>query len=162
MAICLYKIQFSFSHFKIFWQTQPEPTSIMSESNISLSDSSILQKAYQIKQLTCLKVTEDRAHCIITKRYGKSWVAFSAGVNFVLEFLFNLFSEGPEYRTIKGYRTATSVYHKKVEGIPIGQYPKVHQLLSGVFNKRLSQSKYKIYCNMTYFQGNWWLCKYFK
>ena len=91
---------------------------------------------------------------LLPSSYVSMVYAFSAGVNFVLEFLFNLFSEGPEYRTIKGYRTATSVYHEKVEGIPIGQYPKVHQLLSGVFNKRLSQSKYKIYCNMTYFQGN--------
>ena len=62
----------------------------------------------------------------------------SAGVNFVFEFLSNFFSEGLEYRTISGYRSAMSVYHEKAEGILIGQHPKVCQLLSGVFNKRLS------------------------
>ena len=36
---------------------------------------SILQKAYQTKQLTCMKVAEDQAHCIITKRSGESGVA---------------------------------------------------------------------------------------
>ena len=36
---------------------------------------SILQKAYKTKQLTCLKVAEDQAHCILTKRGGKSGVA---------------------------------------------------------------------------------------
>ena len=36
---------------------------------------SILQKTYQTKQLTGLKVVEDRAHCLITKRGGESGVA---------------------------------------------------------------------------------------
>ena len=37
-----------------------------------VSGSSIMQKAYQTKQLTYLKVSKDRAHCIITKRRGES------------------------------------------------------------------------------------------
>ena len=40
-----------------------------------VSGNSILQKAYQAKQLTCLKVAEDQADCIMTKRDGKSGVA---------------------------------------------------------------------------------------
>ena len=35
-----------------------------------VSGNSILQKAYQTKQLACLKVAKDWAHCIITKRGG--------------------------------------------------------------------------------------------
>ena len=75
----------------------------------------------------------------------------SAGVNCVLEFLSNLFSERLEYRTINRleYRSAISAYHEKAEGIPIGQHPKVYQLLSGVFNKRPPQPK----C-LGYFQDN--------
>ena len=101
-----------------------------------VSGNSILQTAYQTKQLTCLKVAEDQAHCIITKRGGESGVAgvfqekidpISAGVNCVLEFLSNLFSEGLEYRNINEYRSAISAYHEKAEGIPIGQHPKVYQ-----------------------------------
>ena len=53
----------------------------------------------------------------------------STGVNCVLEFLSNLFSEGLEYRTINGYRSAISAYHEKAEGSPIGQHPKVCHLL---------------------------------
>ena len=40
-----------------------------------VSSNSILIKAYQTKQLTCLKVAKDRAHCIITKRDVESGVA---------------------------------------------------------------------------------------
>ena len=68
----------------------------------------------------------------------------SAGVNCVLEFLSNLFSEGLEHRTINGYRSAISGYHEKAKGIPIGQHPKVCQLLSGVFHKRPPQPKYTV------------------
>ena len=39
-----------------------------------VSGNSILQKAYQTKQLTCLKVAKDRAYCIITKHGSESWV----------------------------------------------------------------------------------------
>ena len=68
----------------------------------------------------------------------------SAGVNCVLEFLSNLFSEGLEYKTINGYRSAVLAYHEKTEGIPIGQHPKVCELLSGIFNKRPPQPKYTV------------------
>ena len=62
----------------------------------------------------------------------------------MLEFFLNLFSEGLYYRTINGYRSAISAYHGKAEGIPIGQHPKVCQLLSGVLNKRPPQPKYTV------------------
>ena len=66
----------------------------------------------------------------------------SACVKCVLAFLSRLFTEGLEYRTINGYRSAMSAYHEKAEGVSIGQHPKVCQLLSGIFNKRPSQPKY--------------------
>ena len=39
---------------------------------------------------------------------------------------------------------AISAYHEKTEGIPIGQHPKVCQLLLGVFNKRSPQPNYTV------------------
>ena len=68
----------------------------------------------------------------------------SAGVNCVLEFLSNLFSERLEHRTINEYRSAISAYHEKAEGIPIGQHPKVCQLFSRVFNERPPPPKYTV------------------
>ena len=62
----------------------------------------------------------------------------------MLKFLSNLFSGGLEYRTINGYRSVISDYHEKAEGIPKGKYPKVCQLLPGVFNKRPPQPKYTV------------------
>ena len=40
-----------------------------------VSANSILQKTYPTKQLSCLNVAEDRAHCIITERSGESETA---------------------------------------------------------------------------------------
>lgn len=65
----------------------------------------------------------------------------TAGAKFVLEFLSNLSSEGIEYRIINEYRSALLAYHEKVDGIPIGQHPKVCQILLGSFNKRSPQPK---------------------
>ena len=155
---------FHFPVSKSFDRPKPKPTPIVSESNISLSSMEGFWQQCSAEGLSdqttdCLKVVEDRAHSIITERGGESGVAgvfqernidpVPAGVNCVLEFLSNLFSEELEYRTINGYSSAISAYHEKAEGIPIGQHPKVCQLLSGVFNKRPPQPKYT-----GYFQGN--------
>ena len=40
-----------------------------------VSDNSILQKDYETKQLICVKVAKDRAHCIISKQGGQSMIA---------------------------------------------------------------------------------------
>ena len=124
---------FNFLISKSFDRLKTEPTPILLESNISLSGmevlsigigNSILQTCYQTKKLTCLKVDQDRASCIIAKRGDKSWAAvafhekfipYLQGVNFVLGFSLNLFSEGLEYRTNK--EPAISAFHEKVEGI---------------------------------------------
>ena len=62
----------------------------------------------------------------------------------MLEILSNLFSEGLEYSTINGYRSAISTYQEKAKGIPIGQHPKACQRLLGVFNKETRQPKYTV------------------
>ena len=75
--------------------------------------------------------------------FKKNWSRFCRCKSCVRIFI-QLFSEGLEYRTINGYRSAISVYHEKAEGIPIAQHPKVCQLLSGIFNKRPPQTKYTV------------------
>ena len=62
----------------------------------------------------------------------------------MLEFLFNLLSEGLEYRIINGYRSAISASHEKADKVSIEQHPKVCQILSGVFNKRHPQVNYTV------------------
>ena len=85
-----------------------------------------------------MKVAEDRWRLL------RKIDLVSAGLNFVLEILSNLFSEGLEYSTINGYRSAISTYQEKAKGIPIGQHPKACQLLLGVFNKETRQPKYTV------------------
>ena len=75
----------------------------------------------------------------------------------MLEFLSNLFSEGLEHKNINGYRSAISAYHEKAEGVPVKQHPQVFQLLLGVFNKRPTQPKYTVICDI--FRG---LYSYFR
>lgn len=67
-----------------------------------------------------------------------------AGARFVLEFLSILFSEGLEFITINGNRSAISAFYKKVEETPIAQHPKVCQLLSVIFSKRPPSPKYTV------------------
>ena len=129
-----------------FERPKPKPTPIVSELNISLSSLGGLWQQYFIEGLS------DQTNDLLesSRRLWGSWCLsrkidpISGGVNCVLEFLSNLFSEGLEHRTINGYRSAILAYHEKGERISIGQYPKVCELLSGDFNKRPPQPKYTV------------------
>ena len=143
---------------KSFDRPKPKLTPIVSESNISLSSMEGLWQQYSAEGLSdqTTDLLESSRRLGTLHHYKKGWQKWcswclsrkidpvSAGVNCVLEFLSNLFSEGLEYRTINGYRSAISAYHEEAKGIPIGQHPKVCQLLSGVFNKRPPQPKYTV------------------
>ena len=59
-----------------------------------------------------------------------------------LEFLTSLFKEGLRYRTINTIRSAISMTHDHIEGIPMGQHPLVTRLLKGVYNSRPPQPRY--------------------
>ena len=63
-------------------------------------------------------------------------------MNYVLDYLAELFDEGLAYRTINGACSAISAYHEKVEGTPVGKLPLVCSLLTGVFNKRPPLPRY--------------------
>ena len=59
-----------------------------------------------------------------------------------LEFLASLYQSGMQYRSINTIRSAISMTHDHVEGIPMGQHPLVSRLLKGVYNLRPPQPRY--------------------
>ena len=131
---------------KSFDRPKPKPTPIVLEPNISLSSMGGLRQQYSAEglsdQTTDLPESSRRPgtlhHCKTGWCLLRKIDPVSADLNCVLEFLSNLFSEGLEYRTINGYRSAISAYHEKAEGIPIGQYPKV------CHSQRPPQPKYTV------------------
>ena len=81
----------------------------------------------------------------------KKWVSWRSerqndpvtySINFVLNFLGNLFENKCEYSTINSYRSAISAYYNLVEGKPVGQHISVCNLMTGVFNKNRPRPKY--------------------
>ena len=58
----------------------------------------------------------------------------STSVVKVANFLAHLFKKGLSYSTLCGYRSAISAYHDGVDGIRMGEHPKLVKLLKGVFN----------------------------
>ena len=67
---------------------------------------------------------------------------FSCDIRFFLNFLAELFDQGLQHRSISAIRSAVSMTHNQVEGIPIGQHPMVTRLLKGVHNSRPPQPRY--------------------
>ena len=66
---------------------------------------------------------------------------FSAPLGKILDFLASLFQEGLQYSTTAGYRSALSAYHDPIDGISVGQHPRVSALLTGVYNQRFPKPK---------------------
>lgn len=67
---------------------------------------------------------------------------FSAPVTELVNFLGSLFSEGLQYRSINTVRSAVSVTHPNVGGIPIGQHPLITRLMKGIYNSRPPAPRY--------------------
>ena len=59
-------------------------------------------------------------------------------------YLSALFEKGLHYKTINSHRSAIAAYHSYVDKKPVGKYPRVCALLTGVFNQRPPQSRYLI------------------
>ena len=59
-----------------------------------------------------------------------------------LNFLANLYEEGIEHRMVNPIRSAVSMTHCHVEGVPIGQHPLVTRLIKGVYNSRPPRPRY--------------------
>ena len=66
----------------------------------------------------------------------------SCPVHPFLDFLAGLFSEGLQYRSINTIRSAVSMTHKQVNGVPLGQHPLVSRLFKGMYNFRPPQPRY--------------------
>ena len=66
----------------------------------------------------------------------------SCSVHFFLDFLTELFDSGLQHRTINVIRSAVSMTHEHVEGVPIGQHPMVTRLMKGVYNLRPPRPRY--------------------
>ena len=73
---------------------------------------------------------------------GRGIDPFSCHVREFLDFLADLYEEGLEHRTVNSIRSAVSMTHCHVEGVPIGQHPLVIRLLKGVYNSRPPRPRY--------------------
>ena len=47
-----------------------------------------------------------------------------------------------QYQSINTIRSAVSMTHEQVEGVPVGKHPLVSQLLKGIYNSRPLQPRY--------------------
>lgn len=60
-----------------------------------------------------------------------------------LDFLASLFTTGRlQYRSINTIRSAVSMTHVHIEGVPMGQHPLVSRMLKGMYNSRPPQPRY--------------------
>jgi integrase len=63
-------------------------------------------------------------------------------VEFLINFLTELFESGMEYSTVGNYRSAISAHHIGFQGVPAGQHPEITSLMKGMFNRRPPQPRY--------------------
>ena len=63
-------------------------------------------------------------------------------LKWILDFLAELFELGFEYNTIAGYRSSLSAFHEPINGVKIGEHPRVSSLLTGIFNTKPPKAKY--------------------
>ena len=111
--------------------------------------------------LLCEGISENASHIITNSRrkgtlsnYESAWRKwaswclqrtidpFRAPVKDIIEYLTFLFSYGNECRTINLHRSAISVFHEYVDGLPVGKCPRICSLVSGVFNLRPPRPRY--------------------
>ena len=74
--------------------------------------------------------------------YSRKIEPITCPLNFILNFLSDIYGKGLKYRTIGVHRSAISAYHIPVEGIAVGKHPKVCSLMMGVANIRPPCPKY--------------------
>ena len=67
---------------------------------------------------------------------------FSCDIQSFLDFLASLYEEGLQHQSINTIRSAVSMTHRHIEGVPIGQHPLVTRLLKGVYNTRPPKRRY--------------------
>ena len=65
-----------------------------------------------------------------------------SNINYVLDFLAELFKKGLEYRAIGTHRSAIFAFHDPFENIRADNHSRVFALMSGIFNKRPPQPRH--------------------
>ena len=65
----------------------------------------------------------------------------SCNLNFVLEFLTDLFYQNYQYRTINVYRSTISASHLPIDGSPIGSHPLISRFMKGISELRPPQPR---------------------
>lgn len=140
---------------KSFTEPSKRTTSTSFEQNPSISGLDTFRK-----QLSEEGISEKAATLITASRrkgtlshYESAWRKWSSwcykrkvdpvrcSINYILDFLSDSFDQGLSHSTIAGYRSAISAFHSLVDGLKIGDHPRVSALLNGIFNKRPPQPK---------------------
>ena len=66
---------------------------------------------------------------------------FSCYLNFVLEFLIDLYLQNYQYRTINVYWSTICASHLPIDGSPIGSHLLISRFMKGVFELRPPQPR---------------------
>ena len=109
-----------------------------------LSTKSSAQRAFQrTLENSCLPLGDQelRDYNCKFRRFSR-WYSeqkidpYTATLKDCTHFRTHLFSSGPKYKTITGYRSMLSLVSAPIGRTPVGQHPVIIRLLRGVFNKR--------------------------
>ena len=68
----------------------------------------------------------------------------SASIGTVSQFLTSLYASGLSYSTVNTYRSAISMTHLPIDGVPVGSHYLIKRLMKGIFNKRPPVPRYVI------------------
>ena len=59
----------------------------------------------------------------------------SASIDSFSQFLTSLYASGLSYSTVNTYRSAISMTHLRIDGVPVGSHYLIKRLMKGIFNK---------------------------
>ena len=117
--------------------------------------------AYLWEQYTAAEILPEASELLLASWRGKSrasydslfgkWASWcvewgvhpiSGPIGSVVNFLAELYYQGYQYQSLNAYRSAISLVHEKVDGVPVGQHTLVSKLLKGVFNSQPPLPRY--------------------
>ena len=148
-----------------------QSTSLSGKQNSKVSGMENLRKRLSLSGIstTASKLISKSRRDSSTGNYESSWRKWvgwcskeqihpiSCDVNYILNFLGELFEAGYEYRTINCHRSVISAYHNLIGGKILGVHPKVCELLTG--NQRPPQPKHTFIWDvqvvLDYMKENW-------
>ena len=121
-------------------------TSGMAHFREELQSSGISKSSSRL--IVCARTSGTRSNYNTAWEKFSSWCdqqeidPFHCSINYVLNFLAHLFDTKKEYRTINNYRSAISALHEPIDGLTVGQHPRVKALLKGISKERPPLPKY--------------------